>query len=34
VKSCGASVGMSLLSGYRVTLDVMDGGQVTIEALP
>ena len=29
----GALVGMSMLSGYRVTLDVKDGGTVTIEAL-
>jgi clan AA aspartic protease len=27
-------VGMSMLYGSRVTLDVVDGGQVTIEALP
>jgi hypothetical protein len=27
-------VGMSLLYGSRVTLDVMDGGPVTIEKLP
>lgn len=26
-------VGMSILSGYRVTLEVEDGGAVTIEAL-
>ena len=26
-------VGMALLSGYRVTLDVEDGGSVSIEAL-
>lgn len=30
----GAIIGMALLSGYRVTLDVIDGGVVTIEALP
>lgn len=30
----GALVGMSMLSGYRVILDVQDGGAVTIEALP
>jgi len=28
-----AFVGMALLSGYRVTLDVEDGGSVIIEAL-
>lgn len=28
-----ALVGMSMLSGYRVTLEVEDGGSVTIEAL-
>jgi predicted aspartyl protease len=28
-----ALVGMSMLSGYRVTLAVEDGGAVTIEAL-
>jgi clan AA aspartic protease len=28
-----ALVGMALLSGYRVTLDVEDGGSVSIEAL-
>lgn len=27
-------VGMALLSGYRVTLDVKSGGSVRIEALP
>ncbi len=30
----GVLVGMSMLSGYRVTLDVEDGGSVLIEALP
>ena len=30
----GALVGMSLLHGNRVTLDVVDGGHVTIEPLP
>lgn len=29
----GALVGMSMLSGYRVTLDVEDGGAVMIETL-
>lgn len=29
----GTLVGMSMLSGYRVTLDVKDGGTVIIEAL-
>jgi clan AA aspartic protease len=29
-----ALVGMALLSGYRVTLEVEDGGAVHIEALP
>lgn len=29
-----ALVGMALLFGYRVTLDVKDGGAVRIEALP
>jgi predicted aspartyl protease len=28
----GPLVGMSMLYGYRVTLDVLDGGAVTIEA--
>jgi hypothetical protein len=28
-----ALVGMALLSGYRVTLEVEDGGSVRIEAL-
>lgn len=28
-----ALVGMSMLSGYRVTLEIEDGGAVTIEAL-
>ena len=28
-----ALVGMSILSGYRVTLEIEDGGAVTIEAL-
>jgi len=27
-------IGMSLLYGYRVILDVVDGGLVTIEARP
>ncbi len=27
-------VGMSLLYGFRVTLDVIDGGNLTIESLP
>lgn len=31
--SGGALVGMSLLSGHRVTVDVIDGGAVTIEPL-
>jgi clan AA aspartic protease len=30
----GPLVGMSLLYGSRVTLDVVDGGPVTVEALP
>jgi clan AA aspartic protease len=30
----GPLLGMSLLSGYRVTLEVKDGGAVMIEALP
>ena len=30
----GPLVGMSLLYGSRVTLDVVDGGPVTIEPLP
>ena len=30
----GALAGMRLLAGSRMTLDVIDGGQVTIEALP
>lgn len=29
-----ALVGMALLAGYRVTLDVADNGRVTIEQLP
>lgn len=29
----GVLVGMSMLSGYRLTLDVEDGGAVLIEAL-
>jgi clan AA aspartic protease len=29
-----ALVGMAMLSGHRVTLDVEDGGSVSIEALP
>ena len=29
----GALVGMSMLSGYRITLDVKDGGTVIIEVL-
>lgn len=29
-----ALVGMSMLSGYRVTLDVEDGGRVLVEVLP
>jgi clan AA aspartic protease len=29
----GALVGMAMLSGYRVTLEVKDGGSVIIEAL-
>jgi clan AA aspartic protease len=30
----GPLVGMALLYGSRVTLDIVDGGQVTLEALP
>jgi hypothetical protein len=30
----GPLVGLSLLYGHRVTLDVVDGGRVSIEALP
>jgi clan AA aspartic protease len=30
----GVLVGMSMLSGYRLTLDVEDGGSVLVEALP
>jgi clan AA aspartic protease len=30
----GPLVGMSLLQGFRLTVDVADGGSVTIEALP
>ena len=30
----GPLVGMSLLYGSRVTLDVVDGGPITIEPLP
>ena len=30
----GPLVGMSLLYGFRLTADVVDGGPVTIEALP
>lgn len=30
----GPLVGMSLLFGYRLTMEVKDGGAVTIEALP
>lgn len=30
----GALVGMRLLAGSRMTVDVVNGGQVTIEALP
>jgi clan AA aspartic protease len=30
----GALVGMSLLYGYRLTMNVVDGGDVTIDALP
>ncbi|MDQ3814135.1 MAG: clan AA aspartic protease [Armatimonadota bacterium] len=30
----GALIGMALLHGFRVVLDVVDGGSVTIEALP
>jgi len=30
----GALVGMSLLAGYRVTLEVEEGGVVRIESLP
>jgi clan AA aspartic protease len=30
----GPLIGMSLLHGSRVMLDVVDGGQVTIEGLP
>jgi hypothetical protein len=33
MKSCVASAGMSVLFGSRVTLNVMDSGSVTIEAL-
>lgn len=29
-----ALVGMSMLAGCRVTLDVLEGGSVTIEAMP
>ena len=29
-----ALLGMSMLSGYRMTLDVEDGGSVVVEALP
>jgi hypothetical protein len=29
-----ALIGMSMLSGYRMTLDVEDGGRVVVEALP
>jgi len=35
LESAGGSLaGMSLLYGSRVTLDIVDGGPVTIEALP
>ena len=30
----GALMGMSMLSGYRVTLDVEDGGAVVVATLP
>lgn len=29
-----ALMGMAMLSGYRMTLDVEDGGRVVVEALP
>jgi len=30
----GSLLGMALLDGFRIVLDVIDGGSVTIEALP